>query len=138
MMVSSCENSGRILNLEERFIELSSRLERIDVNTEHLIQTNDRLTGIMEGLDKSINKLDVTLVKVISAQEHDRENMFSLEEKIEREIDSLKQKLSKVEEQSKVNDDKFKFDIALWLKKNFLSLVVVGYLILDKLGIAIP
>ena len=141
-MSSPCENSDRIMNLEERMIGLSSRLERIDVNTEHLIKTNDRLAGIMENLEGSINKLDVTLVKVINTQEHDREAMISIEAKLESELYDLKQRVSEIVKKSEKNeelaraiDEKTKFDFVLWIKKNFgqvLMWIVLGAMILEN------
>lgn len=139
----------RIDQLEERFTRTEDKVAQLDKSVavysaifERTLQVHEKLSGAIDRLSETTSGLQTTLVGVI----HDIKTNSEAQEKNSIQIDNIKSstdarisdldnkintKIEKLDGKLNTVDEKGKFDILDFIKKNFVSISFALYILSD-------
>lgn len=139
----------RLDQLEERFTRTEDKVVQLDKSVavysaifERTLQVHEKLSGAIDRLSETTSGLQTTLVGVI----HDIKTNSEAQEKNSIQIDNIKSstdarisdldnkintKIEKLDGKLNTVDEKGKFDILDFIKKNFVSISFALYILSD-------
>jgi len=112
----------QIAKLNEKLHQTDLKLERNNTITEQSTKAIEKMTDTMDSVKEAMIDISTKLSITERTNQELKENVENLNGKFERLETKVDDKVDLIEE-------KGKFDYLLWIKQNFVSLVIAGSLI---------
>jgi len=143
------DESRRLEILEARFNKSEEKVMQLDKSIavysaifERNLQIQEKLAVAIDKLSATISDIQQTIVGVVRDTERNSElhesnahRIIEVEGSTEKKIteieNKLRTKMDKLDDELKEVDNKGKFDILKFIKDNFFSVTLIGYMIYD-------
>ena len=127
-----------IKDIREDITNIKLDLQKNTTMTEQAIKVSDKLTETMSSVEKAMIKMADSMELNNKNIRQLSDNMITLNKQINELDDKVDKKFNEVDSMVNTIDDKGKFDIILWIKSNFITVILaigaIAYIINQMLN----
>ena len=114
-----------IKDIREDITNIKLDLQKNTTMTEQAIKVSDKLTETMSSVEKAMIKMADSMELNNKNTRQLSDNMITLNKQINELDNKVDKKFNEVDSMVNTIDDKGKFDIILWIKSNFITVILV-------------